>query len=82
VTSKFGKHSPSHLRLCFVYYRVLPVSPPISAPKALLPTIEHGLKVPGPLFRKTFLYTLSMSEQAALFEIRFSGFNRRCSEGI
>jgi tRNA nucleotidyltransferase/poly(A) polymerase len=30
---------------------------------------------------KRFLYTLSMSEQAELFEIWFSGFNGRCTEG-
>jgi hypothetical protein len=31
---------------------------------------------------KRFLYTLSMSEQAQLFEIRFSVFNGRCTEGM
>jgi hypothetical protein len=58
------------------------VCPPISAPKALLPGIANGMKVPDFSSGKCFLYTLSMSEQAELFEIWFSGFNGHCTEGM
>jgi hypothetical protein len=44
--------------------------------------LSKGLKVPDFSSGKRFLYTLSMSGQAELFEIRFSGFNGRCTEGM
>jgi hypothetical protein len=56
--------------------------PPIAAPKALVPAIAHGLRVPDFSSGKRFLYTLSMSEQAELFEIRFSVFNGPFTEGM
>lgn len=55
--------------------------PPIAAPKSLLAAIAQELKRRDFSSRKCFLYTLSMLEQAELFEIWFSGFNGRCTEG-